>query len=202
MSYAPTELQLDALREVANIGCGHAASALSQLVGGRAVQIEVPRVLVTHVAQMTELIGGPDSKVVAATLLMEGDLQGTLLLVLPEADAHRLAGLLLNAPSTDQLSDVQRSAIGEAANIVASACLSAISKLAGLKLLPTIPVLSEDSAGAVLDEALARVDTGGAGLVVVLEARFATAAVPRVGGQFLVLPDKSSLKKLLEKLGV
>jgi len=37
------ELQLDALREVANIGAGHAATALSQLTG-RTVMIGVPEV--------------------------------------------------------------------------------------------------------------------------------------------------------------
>ncbi|MFN7133862.1 MAG: chemotaxis protein CheC, partial [Myxococcales bacterium] len=36
------ERDLDALREMTNIGCGHAASALSRLVGDRRVSIEVP----------------------------------------------------------------------------------------------------------------------------------------------------------------
>ena len=31
------ELQRDALREVANIGCGHAANALARLMGGKPV---------------------------------------------------------------------------------------------------------------------------------------------------------------------
>ncbi|MGQ0703023.1 MAG: chemotaxis protein CheC, partial [Gemmatimonadales bacterium] len=36
-----TALERDALREVANIGAGHAATALSQMTGGR-IMISVP----------------------------------------------------------------------------------------------------------------------------------------------------------------
>jgi chemotaxis protein CheC len=197
----PTELQLDALREVANVGCGHAASALSQLVGGRKVQIDVPRVMVTEVDQMSALVGGQDARVVAAVLGMEGELQGQLLLILPENDAHLLASLLLNQPSRGALTDVERSAIGEAANIVASACLNAMSALTGLRLLPSTPTLSQESASEVMDEAMEHTATQ-AGLLVVLEARFFTASNPLIGGQLLVLPERASLKKLLERLGV
>ncbi len=197
----PTEIQLDALREVANIGCGHAASALSQLVGGRKVQIDVPRVVVTPVSEMPLMLGGADTKVVAALLEMQGELTGDLILVLPEKDALQLCSLLLNAPCEMPLSVVQKSALGEAANIVASACLSAIGTLTGLRLLPSTPTLSQDEVGVVVEEALAKTRTS-AGLLVVLEAKFHTTRAPEIGGQLLVLPDRASLATLLAKLGV
>jgi chemotaxis protein CheC len=198
---SPSELQLDALREVANIGCGHAASALSQLVGGRKVQIDVPRVVVTAVSEMSVMLGGADAKVVAALLTMHGELSGHLILVLPEKDAQLLCSLLLNAPCELPLSEVQKSALGEAANIVASACLTAIGTLTGLRLLPSTPTLSQDEAGAVIEGALSKTQTP-TGLLVVLEAKFHTAIAPSIGGQLLVLPDRTSLKTLLSKLGV
>ncbi len=201
MSTEPTELQLDALREVANVGCAHAATALSQLVGGRKVQIDVPRVVMTTVDQMPQLVGGQDARVVAAVLGMDGELDGQLLLILPEGDAHQLASLLLNQPSQGRLTEVERSAIGEAANIVASACLNAMSALTGLRLLPTTPALSQETAAEVMDEAFEKTGTH-AGLLVVLEARFFTAANPLIGGQLLVLPERASLMKLLGRLGV
>jgi chemotaxis protein CheC len=197
----PTELQLDALREVANVGCAHAASALSQLVGGRKVQIDVPRVMVTPINEMAGLVGGADARVVAAQLGMEGELKGHLLLVLPEKDAFELVGLLLNERGHAPLSEIQLSALGEAANIVASACLSAIGTLANLRLLPSIPTLNHDTVGQVLDDASELSDTG-SGLVVLLEARFFTATQPLVGGELWVLPDEASLQKLLQRLGV
>ena len=62
----PSETQLDALREVANIGCAHAVSALSRLVGGRNVQIDVPRVLVAAVADLSAMVGNETTPAVAA----------------------------------------------------------------------------------------------------------------------------------------
>lgn len=197
----PTELQLDALREVANIGCGHAARALSQLVGGRKVQIDVPRVVVAPTGNFTELLGGPDAPLVAATLEVEGELTGRLLVVLPESDAHRLCGLLLNSPSAGAFEEAQKSALGEVANILGSACLGAIGKLIGLRLVPSVPTLVQDIAGAVVEDALAKGDRQDQ-LGVVLEARFSTSSAPPIGGQMLVLPDRPSLKTLLQRLGV
>src|ERR1700694_2518920 len=93
------DVQLDALREVANVGCGHTATALSRLVGGRQVQIEVPRVLLADCPKILPLLGEPDATVVATALEIRGDLQGQLLLVLQEDDAHRLSSELLAGQS-------------------------------------------------------------------------------------------------------
>jgi chemotaxis protein CheC len=198
---SPNELQLDALREVTNVGCGFAANALSQLIGGRKVEIAVPRVTSTSLADLPSMMGGPDAKVVAALLGLDGELTGKLLLVLPENDAQLLASVMLNSPCEGPLDGIQKSALGEAANIVASACLSAIGKLTGFKLLPTPPRLTQDDASAVIDEALSDEDSE-TGLVVVLEAKFHAATAPALGGQFLVVPDRPSLQKLLKKLGL
>ena len=198
---APTDVQLDALREVANVGCGHAASALSRLVGGRQVRIDVPRALVAKPDDLPAMIGGEDRPVVAASLEMLGQLTGHLLLVVPEDDARRLCSLLLNAPGEGPFREDERSAFSEAANIVASACLNAIGKLTGMTLLPSVPRVAEDVAGVVVDEAVMKADRG-AGVVVVLEARFSTNAAPPIEGQLLVMPDRASLKRLLETLGV
>lgn len=197
---APNELQLDALREVANVGCGHAANALSQLVGGRAVRLDVPQVLVSRAAEMPTMLGGEDVRRVAVVLEMQGDLSGHLVLALPERDAQDLCAMMLNQPCDGLLTELQRSAISEAANIVASACLTAIGKLTGLKLLPSAPVFAQEDAPLAVEATVNRSDNP-TGLVVVLEARFHTAT-PAVEGQLLMLPDRKSLAKLLSKLGV
>ncbi|MGH9260627.1 MAG: chemotaxis protein CheC, partial [Acidimicrobiales bacterium] len=50
-------LQIDALREVANIGAGHAATALSQMTNHR-VMISVPRINIARLEEVPDLIGG------------------------------------------------------------------------------------------------------------------------------------------------
>jgi chemotaxis protein CheC len=198
---APSELQLDALREVANIGCAHAVTALSKLVGGRKVQIDVPRVLVAKAGELPALVGGEEAAAIGAQLAMHGQLTGHLLLVMSQTDAAHLCTLLLERPSVPPLDAAALSALGEAANIVASACLTAIGTLTGLRLMPSPPELSQGTAGALVAQAVA--DCAAAeGLVVVLEARFQTEVAPALGGRLLVLPHHASLATLLSALGV
>lgn len=194
----PTELQLDALREVTNIGVGQAASALSRLVGGHTVHIDVARAHVADRETLPSLLEIPAEPLLVASFEVLGELWGQLLLVMSQSDAHRLARILTGASSSSEL---QRSALSEAANIVASACLSAIGDLAKMTLLPSIPAVEDGVDHAVLEAAIHEVEAG-AGLGVVLEARFkATTELP-VSGQILMVPALSSVKRLLQRLGV
>ncbi len=198
----PTELQLDALREVANVGAGHAATALSQLVGGSKVHLDVPRAIVADPEELPALLPlARHTRVLVATLQISGELAGHVLIALEQGDAQKLAALLVNGPHGPGLEEVHRSALTEAANIVASACLSAIGTLTGFRLVPSVPTLSECRGAAALDEALRQLDEG-AGVVVALEARFVASTAQRIEGEMFVVPAPKSLRRLLERLGV
>lgn len=198
MSPQPSDIQLDALREVANIGCGHAVSALARLVGGRTVNLSVPRAVLAAASELSALLGGGDAPVVAARLGMQGQLQGVLLLVLPDEDSTALEALLLRRH--DAPLEERESALSEAANIVASACLSAIGTLTGWRLLPSVPVLVRGAAGSVVAGAVK--DVQGDDRVVVLETRFSSVGAPAVSGQVLLVLERESSRALLARLGV
>ncbi|WNG40578.1 fibril biogenesis regulator DifG [Archangium violaceum] len=198
MSPLPSDIQLDALREVANIGCGHAVSALARLVGGRTVNLSVPRAVLATASEVAGLLGGGDAPVVAAKLGMQGQLRGVLMLVLPQEDATALESLLLRRQDAPQ--EERESALAETANIVASACLSAIGTLTGWKLLPTVPVLVRGEAGPVVADAVT--EAQGDKRMVVLETRFSSVGIPSVSGQVLLLLDRDSSKALIARLGV
>lgn len=198
MSPLPSDIQLDALREVANIGCGHAVSALARLVGGRTVNLSVPRAVLAAASEVAELLGGGDAPVVAARLGMQGQLKGVLLLVLPREDSAALEALLLRRH--DAPLEERESALSEAANIVASACLSAIGTLTGWRLLPSVPVLVRGAAGPVVADAVK--EAQGDDRVVVLETRFSSVGAPAVSGQVLLVLERESSRALLARLGV
>jgi chemotaxis protein CheC len=61
------ELQLDTLRELSNIGMGHAATALSQLLR-RGISLHVPNLTVTDIAEVPDLLGGAEMVVAGITL--------------------------------------------------------------------------------------------------------------------------------------
>lgn len=199
MTGMPSETQLDALREVANIGCGNAATALSKLVGGRTVRIDVPRVLAADAADVAGLIGG-DDPVLAVALEIEGEVRGRLVLIWPEGHAAELARLLLGAQAdVGPFQEPCRSALEEVGNIVGSACLSAIGTLARLRLVPSTPLLTGQTGSELADEVLA---DAGSRKAVVLETRFYTAQVPPLSGQLLLVPERRSLPNLFRALGL
>ena len=80
------ESQLDAMREVANIGAGHAATALSQMTN-RTIMITVPRVNVRPLEDACDMLGTPDEVIAAILMHMMGDLTGRALLLFPERSA-------------------------------------------------------------------------------------------------------------------
>src|SRR5690606_13192314 len=66
-----TELQLDAMRELANIGSGNAATALAQMLG-QEVELSVPRALALPLADAVDAVGAADETVVSVMLPIVG----------------------------------------------------------------------------------------------------------------------------------
>ena len=93
-----TTMQLDALRELANIGSGTAGTALSQMLG-RSVDISVPNALVLPLAEAVEAVGPPEQEVTGVAIPLAGDMDAVVLLVFPVADAASL----FNSPALKSL---------------------------------------------------------------------------------------------------
>src|ERR1700704_5085056 len=85
--------RLDALREVANIGAGHAATALSTLTGNR-IMISVPMVNIVPPGDFVPEIA-PDAEIVAVQMVMSGDINGRTIFLLAVPAGLRLAERML-----------------------------------------------------------------------------------------------------------
>ena len=196
-------LQLDALREVANIGAGHAATALSQMVGGT-IMISVPRINIQRLDDLAPLVGDPDEPVAAVLLHILGDLSGRTLLVFPKTAALQLAEVMLRRPvgSSPELGELEQSAIKEAGNILSSAYLNALSQFMGMLLLPSPPALAVDMSAAVLTTAYLQFGTS-RDYVFCVESDFMLKDdARRLRGFFLLLPDPASLQAILRAIRV
>src|SRR5436309_14051669 len=90
-------LQLDALKEVANIGAGHAATALSQLTHRR-IMIPVPEINIARLEEDPGLIGDPQELGAAVLLHMLRDPTGRTLLPFPEPVGRPLSDVLVERP--------------------------------------------------------------------------------------------------------
>ena len=197
-------IQLDALREVANIGAGHAATALSQMIG-ETIMITVPTINVTRLEDVPPQLSDPDEPVAAVLMHMMGDLTGRTLLVFPRRTALRLASLLLRRPSDPDayaFSEMEQSAIKEAGNILSSAYMNALSDFMGMMLLPSPPSLAVDMSDAVLTTAYLQFGTD-KDYVFCVESEFVMDELDeRLRGFFLLLPDPASLQAILRAVRV
>ncbi|HJU73826.1 MAG TPA: chemotaxis protein CheC [Gemmatimonadaceae bacterium] len=191
-------MQLDALREVANIGAGHAATALSQMTG-QTIMISVPEINIAPLEDVPPQISEPEEPVAAVLMHMLGDLAGHTLLVFPKPTAHRLAMQLTRRPGAPNgdLSVIEQSALKEAGNILSGAYMNALSDFMGLMLLPSPPSLAIDMSRAVLSTAY--LQFGAAyDYVFCVETEFHMHEVGEsMRGFFLLLPDPPSLRALL-----
>ncbi len=196
------ELQLDALREVANIGAGHAATALSQMIG-ETIMISVPTINVARLEDVPPHITSPDEPVAAVLMHMLGDLTGRTLLVFPRRTALRLAELLLRRRDTaEDFSDMQQSAIKEAGNILSSAYMNALSDFMGMMLIPSPPSLAIDMSDAVLTTTYLQFG-GDKDFVFCVESDFVLSeSEEKLRGFFLLLPDTASLGAILKAIRV
>jgi chemotaxis protein CheC len=195
------EPQLDAIREVANIGAGHAATALSGMTN-RKIMITVPRVYVRPLEEACDLVGAPDSVVAAVLMHMMGDLTGRAMVLFPERSAHTLCDFLFRRPmgTTTTLAEMEQSGLKETGNILASAYLNALSDFMGMMLVPSVPSLVIDLSGAVLTTAHLNFGRDRDYAFCVETAFRIDGTAEPLGGHFLLLPDLSSLRSIFDAI--
>jgi chemotaxis protein CheC len=195
------ELQLDALREVANIGAGHAATALSQMTN-RTIMINVPEVNVLALEDVSELLGRGDETVAAVLMHMMGDLTGRTLVLFPEGSAKNLCDILFRQPAgtTAEFGPMEQSGLKEAGNILASAYLNALSDFMGMMLVPSVPSLVIDLSAAVLTTAYLNFGHD-RDYVFCVETSFRVeGSTEALRGHFLLLPDMPSLRAIFDAI--
>ena len=190
--------QLDALREVANIGAGHAATALSQMTSNT-IMITVPKIHVTRLEDAAAQLNSQDEPIAAVLMHMMGDLTGRTLLVFPQPTAVRMAELMLRRPvgSSGELGVLEQSAIKEAGNILAGAYMNALSEFMGLLLLPSPPSLHIDMSAAILTTTHLQFGSDKDQVVSVETEFMLKDAGEQLRGFFLLLPDAASLQAIL-----
>jgi chemotaxis protein CheC len=197
------ELQFDALKEVANIGAGHAATALSQMTSKK-IMISVPEVTVTPLEDVPDVLGDPEEVVAAVLMHMMGDLTGRTLLLFPEPSALALCDILLRRPSgtTTEFGVMEQSGIKEVGNILSSAYLNALSDFMGMMLVPSVPSLVVDLSAAVLTSTYLKFGSE-RDYVFCVESEFQfEGETSHLKGHFLLLPDLASLRAIFDAIRV
>jgi chemotaxis protein CheC len=190
-----TELQLDALRELANIGSGTASTALSGMLG-RSVDISVPKAQALPFAEAVEAAGDPETEITGIVLGITGEMNGTVLLLVPPADADAMCRMLGVEPDDE----FALSALGEIGNIVGTSYINALAGMTGMEIEPTPPATATDFLGAIVESVLAGAAMSG-DVALMLDSNL-TVEGEDCSIAFLLVPDQGGVELLLERLGL
>lgn len=194
-------IQIDVLREIGNIGAGNAATALARMLGEK-VDMDVPKVKILQFKEVNDILGDAETLVIGILLNVTGDLCGNIMFTLDFEAARILVNILIGKPveTTGEFSDIELSALKEIGNILAGSYLSALSTLTNLRILPSVPEMAIDMAGAIMS--VPAIEFGKIGdTVLFIETEFMEGNTKVVGNFFLV-PEVESYEILLRALGV
>ncbi|RAK23392.1 chemotaxis protein CheC [Anoxybacillus vitaminiphilus] len=190
---------MDILKEIGNIGAGNAATALSRLLNKK-IEMNVPDVRIVSFDEMMELVGGAENVVVSVFLRIEGDVSGNMFFMLSLEQAERF---IQQMTGYKEFGELGISALQELGNILAGSYLSALADFTNLKLYPSVPALSVDMIGAILQYGLIELSRVGDFAIVVDTALYEADQVQdSVNGHFFLLPDPDSFAPLFRSLGV
>ncbi len=194
-------IQMDVLREIGNIGAGNAVTSLAKMIDKK-VDMAVPEVKIMGFDRVSQILGGEEILVVGILLNVTGDITGNMMFILDINAARKLVNILLGNHDETNLdfNELELSALKEIGNILTASYLSALAGLTNLKILPSVPELAIDMAGAILS--VPAIEFGKVGdSVLYIETEF-SEGITRVFGDFLLIPDVGSYEILLRALGV
>ncbi|MDI4646198.1 chemotaxis protein CheC [Cohnella hashimotonis] len=195
------EFKMDVLREVGNIGAGHAATALSRLLD-KPIDMAVPKVSFIPFEDIADRVGGAEEVVVAIFLRVEGEAPGNMFFLMSQYQARVLLQGLLHFELSEgpEYSEMELSALSEIGNILAGSYLSSLADLTGLPLSPTVPAIAVDMAGAILSYGLVQFGTMG-DEALLIDTTFLEDD-RQAEGHFFFIPDPESFERLFRALGV
>jgi chemotaxis protein CheC len=145
--FALSELELDALTEVVNIGVARAATSLRDMVGEQ-VFLSVPSVAITSPTRAAELIRERETSfLIAVRQGFQGDLSGSALLIFPEMKSLELVRAVAGTHlSLEDILELEQEALAEIGNVILNSCMATIANLLRRKLTISLPEILTGSA--------------------------------------------------------
>jgi chemotaxis protein CheC len=193
--------QSDALKEIGTVGSGHAALALSQLIGQK-VNIAVVKAQVVPSDEFNKLAGGPDTLGATIYIQLLGELIGGIILFFKRNDALHLIDILLHKEKgkTVMLSEMGMSCLKEAGNILTGSYLSVMSQMVPFKIALSVPKFAFDLIGYTIDGVFEEImSPNKTCLSLVTEFIESTN---QIKGYLVFMPKKEALERILKGLKV
>jgi len=197
-----SELQLDALQEISNIGLGHAATSLAEMLQ-RKIDMGVPHADFISYEKVIELIGGYEELVSCVSLELEGDLKGLVFYIFNESSTYNLVDMLMGFEegTTTDLDELGTSTINEIGNILTGAFVSAISDFTQLRINASVPIFAFDMLAAIFTSLVIASGSPEEENVMAIETQLFRDD-KTVHGYFFLLSEPESINRLFAALGL
>ena len=198
-SIALSDLERDALTELANIGVSRAAANLRKMVGEQ-VLLSVPSVEVVSRSTAATLIGERESDpLVAVRQDFSGAFSGRALLIFPQANSLDLLRAVLGADlDAHEIAALEDEALAETGNIILNGCLATIANMLQQSLNMSLPEVVRGDGSHLFEVVL---PPGIDGLVLFLYINFSVRDRDIRGyiAMLMDLPSLESLRRLINE---
>lgn len=154
-----SELELDALTELVNIGVSRAAASLGTMVGEQ-VLLSVPTVMVVSRADAAHRFGeATNGLLVAVSQAFHGDVSGRALLIFPEKNSLELVrAVTVGGLSLEDILELEHEALAEIGNIILNACIATVANLLKRSLMMSLPEIIRGTSARLFDLAVSQGD--------------------------------------------
>jgi chemotaxis protein CheC len=198
-SLALSEMQIEAMKEVGNIGAGHAATALSEMLN-EPVQIGTPTVEILPFSALASRVTRPGRIVSAVHMHVLGDAPAQIVVLFDESQAVGFVKIFMGHLSQGEEvpAHIVESTIKEVGNIIGGAYLNALTSLTGVTLISSVPTVSTGTAESAF---LALMDVPADQDVFYVQTGFEKDQ-PVISGEFILIPEVQSIAPLLSVFGL
>ncbi len=184
-----TEDQIDAIREIINIGVGKSAAILNKMIN-KHIKLQVPYVEFTKVDKIINIINhSTEDELSSVNLSFKGLLVGTAKLIFPTDSASKLVALFTDDNSgDDDMDEIKVATLSEIGNIVLNSLVGTISNTLSLPLNYSIPSYQE----GILNDLLSHYASMTESAHLLAQTRFVIEELEIIGDFILLLEVESS----------
>lgn len=197
------EIYMDVLKEIGNIGAGNATTSLASMLNAT-IEMNVPKVELMDASKLSSAICPEEEVIVGIFREVHEDISGSIMFLMRMDSAHYLVDRLMGRDSKDTdvtkaFDEMELSAIKEIGNIITSSYLTALTGLTNLTIVPSVPYIAVDMAGAILSvPAIQFGQYGNNALLIETEI----GGDVMIGGYFILMPEEESYEVILASLGI
>ncbi len=198
----PSYLRIDALKELGNIGSAHAITGLSELLKKR-IDVSITNVDIIPLQIIYTLFNGPESMV--SVVYLEGyseDFRGMMFLIFPHPEAQKMVEMATGNKVRELLvsDEMALSSLKEIGNIMCGCYLNTLATFLGRRIMHSVPQLSNDMLGAVMDSILVDLSLE-SDYAIVLETAFSLTQ-NQCNGFLFFIPTSESIDTIFDAIDV